>query len=67
MYRLVPRLTPKQICADVPREVCFTTLQNPRSVSTPLLTKWCFSPEENETTEEIENSAPPSYSSCPSS
>ena len=62
----MPRLTPKEICEEIPREVCFTTLQNPRKVSTPLLTKWCFSPEENET-EDIDTGPAtppqPSYSS----
>ena len=64
----MPRLTPKEICEEIPREVCFTTLQNPRKVSTPLLTKWCFSPEENETEDIGTDSAPPqsSYSSPPS-
>jgi len=45
VYRLVPKLYPKEICEEVPREVCYTTLKNPRKVSTPLLTKWCFKPE----------------------
>ena len=58
----MPRLTPKEICEEIPREVCFTTLQNPRKVSTPLLTKWCFSPEENET-EDIDTGPQSSYSS----
>ena len=44
VYRLVPKLTPKEVCEDYPREVCYTTLQNPREVTTPLLTKWCFTP-----------------------
>ena len=44
VYRLVPKLAPKEMCEDYPREVCFTTLKNPRKVSTPLLTKWCFTP-----------------------
>merc|ERR1711997_363189 len=45
VYRLVPKLYPKEVCEEVPREVCYTTLKNPRKVSTPLLTKWCFKPE----------------------
>jgi len=46
VYRLVPKLYPQEVCEDVPREVCYTTLKNPREVKTPLRTKWCFKPEE---------------------
>ena len=57
VYKLVPRLTPKEICEEIPREVCYTSLQQPRQVVTPLLTKWCFTPETNQVDTEQ-----PSYS-----
>ena len=60
VYRLVPKLNPQEVCEEVPREVCFTTLKNPRKVSTPLLTKWCFKPDAEEETEPVqEYGAPP--------
>jgi len=61
-YRLVPKLAPQEICEDVPREVCFTTLQNPHPVSTPLLTKWCFTPEPEEEPQDSYGPPPTSYS-----
>ena len=57
VYKLVPKLTPKEVCEEIPREVCYTTLQEPRPVVTPLLTKWCFTPETNQL-----DTRPPRYS-----
>jgi len=53
VYRLVPKLFPQEICEEVPREVCYTSLKNPRKVTTPLLTKWCFTPEPIEEEEPV--------------
>merc|ERR1712168_371888 len=61
VYRLVPKLAPQEICEEVPREVCYTTLKNPRKVSTPLLTKWCFKPEEEKEEPVQEYGAPPPH------
>ena len=61
VYRLVPKLTPTEVCDEVPREVCYTTLKNPRKVSTPLLTKWCFKPEEEKEEPVQEYGAPPPH------
>merc|ERR550525_1115474 len=69
VYRLVPKLYPQEICEEGPREVCFTSLKNPRKVKTPLLTKWCFRPEPEEP-EEPAPVYPPKPSlpmACPSS
>jgi len=66
IYRLVPKLEPQEICEDVPREVCFTTLQNPQPTTTPLLTKWCFTPEPEENEVSQGYGAPPPSSYAPS-
>jgi len=42
--RLVPRLTPKQECQDVPHEVCVRVRKNPRKVSRPVIKIWCYKP-----------------------
>ena len=42
--KLVPKLEPKQECVDVPKEVCATQRQNPRTVTKPLIKKWCYTP-----------------------
>ena len=59
VYKLVPRLTPQEICEEIPREVCYTSLQEPRQVVTPLLTKWCFTPRDNQ----LDTQPQPHYSS----
>ena len=42
--KLVPKLEPEQECVDVPKEVCATQRQNPRTVTKPLIKKWCYTP-----------------------
>ena len=32
VLRLVPKLIPQEVCEDVPKEVCFTTLQVAKQV-----------------------------------
>ena len=44
--KLVPKLEPKQECVDVPKEVCATQRQNPRTITKPLIKKWCYTPTE---------------------
>ena len=44
--KLVPKLEPKQECVGVPKEVCATQRQNPRTVTKPLIKKWCYTPTE---------------------
>ena len=48
-------------------QVCFTTLQNPQPTTTPLLTKWCFTPEPEENEVSTGYGAPPPSSYAPSS
>ena len=44
--KLVPRLTPKMECVDVPKEVCSRSKTNPQKRKKPVLKKWCYVPSE---------------------
>ena len=44
--KLVPKLTPKLECVDVPKEVCTRSRTNPRPVKKPVIKKWCYVPSE---------------------
>ena len=39
--RLVPHLMQKEVCRDVPKEVCHLALANPHKVKRPMQLKWC--------------------------
>lgn len=43
--KLVPKLTAKETCMDVPKEICSKSRGNPRRVKKPLIKTWCFKPE----------------------
>lgn len=42
--KLVPKLSPKQECLDVPKEVCNRVNGNPRKIRKPIVKKWCYVP-----------------------
>jgi len=44
--KLVPKLEPKELCIDVPKEVCTRSRTNPRRVKKPVVKKWCYVPTE---------------------
>merc|ERR1739838_416310 len=44
--KLVPKLEPKEVCVDVPKEVCTRPRTNPRKVKKPVVKKWCYIPSE---------------------
>jgi len=44
--KLVPKLTPKLECADVPKEVCTRSQENPKKKLRPVIKKWCYIPSE---------------------
>jgi hypothetical protein len=44
--KLVPKLSPKEECVDVPKEVCTRSRTNPRKVKKPVVKKWCYVPSE---------------------
>ena len=46
MTKLVPKLSPKEECVDVPKEVCTRSRTNPRKVKKPVVKKWCYVPSE---------------------
>ena len=46
MTKLVPKLSPKLECVDVPKEVCTRSRTNPRPVKKPVVKKWCYVPSE---------------------
>ena len=39
--RLVPKLTPKKNCVNVPQEICVRMRVNPRRVKRPVVKEWC--------------------------
>lgn len=39
--RLVPHLMQKEVCREVPKEVCHLALANPHKVKRPMQLKWC--------------------------
>ena len=44
--KLVPQLTPRQECVQVPKEVCAMSRLNPTIREVPYVQKWCFNPNE---------------------
>jgi len=42
--KLVPLLTPREECVDIPKEVCSRSRTNPRKVQKPVVKKWCYVP-----------------------
>jgi len=38
--KLVPHLSPKEECVDIPKEVCSRSRKNPRKVQKPVVKKW---------------------------
>jgi len=42
---LIPHLTTKPICADVPKEFCHMKLDSPKLVKKPVTMKWCSFPD----------------------
>ena len=44
--KLVPKLTPKLECTDVPKEVCTRARTNPTKRRRPVVKKWCYVPSE---------------------
>merc|ERR1711997_370563 len=42
--KLVPFLKAVENCIDIPKEVCSRSRTNPRSVSKPVIKKWCYTP-----------------------
>ena len=44
--KLVPQLTPRQECVQVPMEVCAMSRLNPTIREVPYVQKWCFNPNE---------------------
>ena len=56
VYHLVPYLKPKQVCKEVPKEVCTFGFQPRVHGEVPLLTKWCYHPsEEDSVSDSLEN------------
>jgi len=39
--RLVPHLIQKEVCRNVPKEMCHLTLGNPHTVKKPMRLRWC--------------------------
>ena len=44
--KLVPKLSPKLECVDVPKEVCTRSKQNPTKRMKPVIKKWCYIPSQ---------------------
>lgn len=40
--KLVPHLKAIENCIDIPKEVCSRSRTNPRTVSKPIIKKWCY-------------------------
>ena len=63
--RLVPHLMQKEVCREVPKEVCHLGLANPHKVKRPMQLKWCTKKgegEENVPTYQTSYLPPPSNS-----
>ena len=60
---LVPHLVPRQVCKDIPKEVCHLKLDEPKVVKKPVTLRWCTRPEKEETAQPVYSApAQPSYS-----
>lgn len=46
--QLVPHLSPVEKCNDLPRQICSFGLKSPKISEKPLITKWCFDPEDDD-------------------
>jgi len=44
--KLVPKLSPKLECTDIPKEVCTRSQTNPKKKLKPVIKKWCYIPSE---------------------
>ncbi|XP_040577684.1 uncharacterized protein [Lepeophtheirus salmonis] len=53
VYKLVPYLVPESQCKDVPREVCTYGVKSTRLGEKPIVTKWCYDPDEGTNPSEI--------------
>lgn len=42
--KLVPHLKAVENCIDIPKEVCSRSRTNPRTISKPIIKKWCYTP-----------------------
>lgn len=64
--KLVPKLSPKHECTEVPQEICHMKFTTPRQVEKPLISKWCQDPNVIKSEESYGDPAEPpiaSYSS----
>ena len=41
LFVQVPHLTTKEVCKDIPKEICVMKLVNPHPVKKPVQLKWC--------------------------
>ena len=58
--QLVPHLSPVEKCNDLPRQICSFGLKSPKISEKPLITKWCFDPEDD-LNEDDELPPPPEF------
>ena len=58
--QLVPHLSPVEKCNDLPRQICSFGLKSPKISEKPLITKWCFDPEDD-LNEDDELPSPPEF------
>ena len=44
--KLLPQLEPREVCLQVPSEVCATSRENPTIKTIPFIKKWCYKADE---------------------
>jgi len=59
--RLVPHLIQKEVCRNVPKEMCHLTLGNPHTVKKPMRLRWCTKHKPEKLSVPLYKPSKPSY------